>query len=301
MKGRQSALTMGRKNIFDVLSEDRNCKRELDRINQLFSTQMVYNSYVDTPYTLVQFADRTWFKMWKNRGRFINASDFMKDSGYAILIQKKNPNINDLLTVIEIIYNLSLQTLQCVTGKYSSICNEYEYKIDDDFVRLIEIMQDELSYYNYKFEYDEEKARGIIIEDKPEATAVSEIVDPNLAKPILRYNHFTLKGDLKSKRMILKQMGDCLEPRRRELKSIDSSIEKTIFFMLNNVNIRHNNVTPGDKFYKEKVATMPQQELEEWYDELYQMILLAFLKLDNVERIRKAHILMQEIDGKDTV
>lgn len=43
----------------------------------------------------------------------------------------------------------------------------------------------------------------------------------------------------------------------------------------------------GDKNYKEIVAKMTQDELEGWYDETYQMCLLAFLELDNVERTKK--------------
>ena len=55
----------------------------------------------------------------------------------------------------------------------------------------------------------------------------------------------------------------------------------------NNMNIRHNNSTEGDKNYREVVAKMTQDELENWYDETYQLCLLAFLELDNVERTKK--------------
>lgn len=57
--------------------------------------------------------------------------------------------------------------------------------------------------------------------------------------------------------------------------------------MFNNMNIRHNNSTEGDKNYREVVAKMTQDELENWYDETYQLCLLAFLELDNVERTKK--------------
>ena len=40
------------------------------------------------------------------------------------------------------------------------------------------------------------------------------------------------------------------------------------------------------RFYRKK-AKMTQDELEGWYDETYQMCLLAFLELDNVERTKK--------------
>ena len=40
------------------------------------------------------------------------------------------------------------------------------------------------------------------------------------------------------------------------------------------------------RFYRKK-EKMTQDELEGWYDETYQMCLLAFLELDNVERTKK--------------
>lgn len=57
--------------------------------------------------------------------------------------------------------------------------------------------------------------------------------------------------------------------------------------MLNNLNIRHNNKSKKDKNYKEYVAKMKKNKLEEWYDELYQMMLLAMLELEQVERNQK--------------
>ena len=57
------------------------------------------------------------------------------------------------------------------------------------------------------------------------------------------------------------------------------------FFMLNNMNVRHNNRSKKDVGkYREYIAKMTKTRLEKWYDELYQMMLLAFLTLDNVNR-----------------
>ena len=56
--------------------------------------------------------------------------------------------------------------------------------------------------------------------------------------------------------------------------------------MLNNMNIRHNNISEG-KNYKDAVSKMNESTIEEWYDETFQLILLAFLELDNEERLSK--------------
>ena len=62
------------------------------------------------------------------------------------------------------------------------------------------------------------------------------------------------------------------------------------------MNLRHNNCSKGDKYYKEFVANMDDDVLEGWYDELYQMILLAFLELDQLERNSKIKELKANVD-----
>ena len=93
-------------------------------------------------------------------------------------------------------------------------------------------------------------------------------------------------------------LGSELEPKRKELQLLDKQLSEDIFFMLNNLNIRHNNRSKKDKSkYKEYVANMSKTRLEKWYDELYQMMLLAFLLLDNIERKKKVSELKSKIIG----
>ena len=127
----------------------------------------------------------------------------------------------------------------------------------------------------------------LFVPKKQEAIAVSEIVAPEISYKVLEYNHYTMKGDVAKKRETLRILADQLEPRRVELAAINKELANNVFFMFNNMNIRHNNRTKGNKNYKEVIAEMSQDELENWYDETYQMCLLAFLELDNLERTKK--------------
>ena len=69
--------------------------------------------------------------------------------------------------------------------------------------------------------------------------------------------------------------------------------------MLNNINIRHNNRNSKDSSkFKEYIFKMDDAKLEEWYDELYQMMLLAILLLDNVDRSSKVKELKSKITGQ---
>lgn len=75
-------------------------------------------------------------------------------------------------------------------------------------------------------------------------------------------------------------IGADLEPRRKELNNADAKLEKSIFFLLNNMNLRHNNREKGSKSFNKKVAAMRNSTLEKWYDKTYQLMLTAYMILD---------------------
>ena len=116
-------------------------------------------------------------------------------------------------------------------------------------------------------------------------TAVADIVEYDLAKEIISYNHHLLKGNIKSKKAIIKKIADALEPKRKELRSINNTIESDFFYLVNTMNIRHNNCdSKNSKNYNEKFDKLSDVEKEEWYDEIYQEGLMAFLILEQVKR-----------------
>ena len=89
-----------------------------------------------------------------------------------------------------------------------------------------------------------------------------------------------------------------LESKRKQLEQKDDALATNIFSLLNNMNLRHNNCTEGDRYYNEVVAQMTDEELENWYDELYQMILLAYLELDNIDRNKRVEELRKKYSKK---
>lgn len=58
--------------------------------------------------------------------------------------------------------------------------------------------------------------------------------------------------------------------------------------MVNSMNVRHNNCDAADKKkYNAKFATLTSQEQEDWYDEIYQECLMAFLMLEQANREKR--------------
>lgn len=271
-----------RKNIFEIAKENENLETDIKRIIRLVNGETIIceDSIIFKSYTLFEFVSQHCFNDWKNRGHCIDLQDFLTSINYQDIVAEAPHFEKNMLLFIEIVYNFWKLA-------YNKITN-YKIKCYPNFMLLRKILNDVLGNLNYKAFYNEAQEQVIIIEDKPEVTAVAEIAPKPIALGVIKYNHHTSKGDIKSKKEILLAMGADLESKRKELKKINSTLEGNIFRILNEFNLRHNNINPQDnKCYHADVAALSSRQLEEWYDELYQMILLAYLTLDNIKRINK--------------
>lgn len=118
------------------------------------------------------------------------------------------------------------------------------------------------------------------------AVSESNLIPDKFSYKIVTYNHHSMRGNIDAKKETLLILANLLEPYEKTLNEIDSSFKSDLFYALNNLNIRHNNIEPlNNKNYKKMVANMPLEELEHWYDETYQMCLLAFMRLE--QKVRK--------------
>lgn len=287
---------MARKSIFDILSDQNKIDKDVDRLDTLFLCSALITDNINPiykhGYALKDFVEEFCFQNWKNKGLFLGLYDFLESLDFEEYYNEAlEGDIEAFLTVIEVIFN-------CWKMAELFVEQNDNFEFEDQFYLLHDIMEDLLSRYNHKAVYNAETEQLLVVEDKPEVTAVAEIIEPALALELIRYNHHSMRGNIAQKKSILTTLGAELEPRSKELAAINSSLKDNIFFMLNNLNIRHNNCNPADKGkYKEYVAKMESSELETWYDELYQMLLLAFLELDQIERNPKIKELKTNVVG----
>ena len=279
---------MARKNIFDIVKENNDITKDLMRINEIMYNNGCIEYSVNSYYSPINYFYYYMFEDWKQRGHCLNFNDFLEQLDFKNIYNNAvtSKDSSSIVIVLELFSNIWEQINRRFNAKQKS------------FYHAKKIIDDCLSDLNLKECYIQEEDKYIIIEDKPETTAVAEIVDNNIALDIVRYNHYSLKGQLKEKQRILKIMADALEARKDEIKSINNSFYSDISFLVNSVNIRHNNIEEGSSYYHEYIANMSDDELEEWYDETYQMILLAFLRMDNVERARKVTDLKRKVNGE---
>lgn len=272
---------MVRKNIYDILHS---VKFELE-----IEYERLFSSFYDTDdvyldYSINQLAKDNFGKFSQLFiGRCTSIDDFNKTYEFNFKRYPTELDLNYFLLFCEYAYNICIE-LQEVCHQRDKIKAN---RLANNILECIDIL-------GYK-EIEKERI-SIFVEASPEALAVAEIVDEELSFRVLEYNHHKLKGAISAKKSILLQLGNLLEANKKVIKQINNDLEMQIFYLLNTLNLRHNNVEAGSKNYKQVVAEMSQDELEGWYDELYQLCLIAILELDNVERKRKVNELKKKIE-----
>lgn len=282
---------MSRRNIFELMSEKIDMKYEVWKIHNLYEEKCILvhkNEFQSSWYTIEEYADLFCLRHWMNRGTYINCEDIRKK--LMILPSDIKKGLTDEQVLIYLEYILNIIEL-CMSNHYfrSSSNKTKSFFYLQENINLI------LEKLGYECKIFDDEERVLLVEKDLAATAASEIVEKELAYDIIEYNHYLLKGDIEAKRKILKALADKVEPMRSNIKNINKNLESNVFMLLNNMNIRHNNLE--GKYAVAYVQGLSKEELEEWYDEIYQMLLLCILEYDNIERNTKVDELKKIIEN----
>lgn len=273
------------RNLLDILKYAKfNVVNEYDRVYTLFfeDRQVGDFRHPDTLVDVVNEAYRTLTPKLINRT--LSLLDFMKTYGlrfseaslWVINVKDEEQRLEQLVSLCEFVYNFT-KAVECYVVSNSKKNTLYK---GTDHIRLIirniESCMDEIG-----FRIISKEGLYIIVNTTPEVLAVSEIVKPEIAVNVFEYNHFRMRGQLAEKLSILKLLADDLEPHRKELDEISKNLSSNLFRLLQFF-VRHNH-TEDDKY-----KALTKNEIEAWYDDIYQMYLLAKLELDNRDRMKRA-------------
>lgn len=216
------------------------------------------------------------------RGRSLSLNDFNETYGFDYCNNYTTDDIEKLIGYCEYILNMCAQI---ENNDYYPMENGHEYVIDS-LQRTIRSCMDEVGQISVS-----KDGLIIFVERDPSALAVAEIVDKDLAFRVLEYNHHRLKGNLGRKQMLLKLFADDFESKRKQLKSITGSVESQLGELMNKF-VRH------DHSQTPYITTLNESQLEDIYDDIYQLYLLGNLQLDNLDRKKRITTLLGEINRK---
>ena len=269
-----------RRNFAEVLKNGKiDIKKEYSKLYELF-----YGKDSRDDHSLAELISMN-FNTIHFRGTCLDLDDFNQQYGFNFVEQPQNFNIDYLVSFCEYVYNF-------VAAFQDPFFFDGSGRIF--FFQHIQKVIDAIGYM-----HSSDDGFTIFVEKNPAAISVSEIVPKEISYKVISYNHHTYKGDLESKREILVKLAYVLEPKESALASIDNQFKSDLFYLLNTLGLRHNNLDPEGKQYKAFVANMTKEELEHWYDETYQMCLLAFLRIEHIERKIAINELKKKVEAKE--
>lgn len=270
---------MARHNFFERLERELDIQFEYEKIENI-----VLNEHAG--YCTLNDEIEENFNEWKFKKNYVSFEELRNYMGFTYSksrngVKEANAEIKDMddfILYCEMIYNMIFGVLDDLA----------RYDFSELTEKVLRIIDYDIEKINHDIIYFEEKEQYLIVQKDPAASAVADIVMPDLADSIIEYNHHLLKGNLKEKQLILKMIADALEPKRKELRAVNKTIESDFFYMVNCMNIRHNNCDANDlKKYNPEFAILTDEQKEMWYDEIYQEGLMAFLMLEQTKRDKK--------------
>lgn len=268
-----------RSNMYDVIKGRKfNVAREYARIWFLFNSAEHIGPRVTPLIYLIDGNIPSFPDSFKNRA--LSLDDFNDTYGFKFNPPNESTTVQELISYCEYVVTLCEHL-----WKYASISldDESEY-LKDELYQTVEGCMDELGLIAAK--RDE---ITIFVDKDPTVIAVAELVDEALAYDVKAFIHKQTKGDLQKKKTILKYLADDIEPQRNKLNTINKTLATNLFQMFQKF-VRHNN---NDNLY---ISSISPKEVEECYDDIYQMWLLAKLEIDNLERKKRVEDVLRKIN-----
>lgn len=237
----------------------------------------------------------TYFINFHFRGTCLSLEEFNDLHGFHFEKEPADFDLEYLVSLCEYIENL-LMGYQCTPLGFP-----YGYGNTPPQLINTQFYLQQIGQVIEKIGYMQANQDGLIIfvEKDPATIAVAEskLIPEDLSYKLISYNHHSMKGNLDAKRQTLLILADLLEPKRGALENIERQFASDLFYAFNNFNIRHNNIDSAGPKYKKPIGDLTEEQLEHWYDEVYQMCLLAFLRLEHIERKNHFDALKAQIEG----
>ena len=223
------------------------------------------------------------FLNYQNRRTFIDFDEFLK-----FCLSQADNELEKLFIFAELLNDM----LSIINPSHPFLRNDV-YAVRENINRVLELSNHEFLTLG--------SGRQIIVEKNVYASEVSQIVSETSiqdAIKVLEYNHFSNKGNIQRKKEILIALANYLEPFRRELNNSEElkdilkvnnqkviAFEK-LFEMYNNFGLRHNN---SNQYHLD----LADDELEQWYDDIYTSTLFVILSMDESRILTKLKTLRE--------
>lgn len=212
-------------------------------------------SFMESHFEYVRFSDTT-----------VSLRDFNKRFGFDFEKIQESAELDDLLSLSEYAYNFAFDLMPYCQANPNFCVG---------VIGHVGKLMDKLHYVA-----SEVDGLTVFVSRNPDIEAAAEVAPDDAGVDLIRYDYRRYERDVDAKRAILLRLIKELEPNRKKLEAIAGGPTKDLFFLANNLGIRHNNTDPRDAAkYKVAVAEMDERELIRWYDLCRDLCAASFLML----------------------
>ena len=277
-----------RRNFAQILKSGKvDYKKEYEKLYDMLFVKIVGvdNGEKQTLYDIFNKV----FTAFRFHGTCLSLQEFDEKNGFAFPDPKeKEPELDDLILLMEYFYNL-VEDFNSTEGDwiYGRFVNVYFFAHH---------IQELCEAIGYKMAHEDGFTVFLKKDAVVTAVAESEMIPDDLSYRLIMYDHHSM--NLESKKAIILRLSHLLESKRKKLGQVNPGLESSLFYAFNNFNLRHNNCDSSAATYKPVIAQMDEKELKAWYDEIYQMCLLAFMELEQAERKPRFDKIKAEIEAK---
>ena len=218
------------------------------------------------------------FKRWRYRSNYISLDQFFSSTGIYNIVdnaEKNLCNIDDFIYYAECIQNLIYFLFNCIS--------EAEYYLRENKKIIFENINNIIESSNLQLKYLKEKECFVIIPDKWKVNESVNIIKNqySLGEKILLYYHNSMRGKLFDKADILCRFYKAFEDKYRNQLNANGykNIASDIGFLSDKLDVRH----APSKNEKKILDDMSKEELENWYDKLFNLYLDTLILCDHIE------------------
>ncbi len=270
---------MSRVHFFEAIEREVDFRREYAKLEE-----MCAENYGGVRYGKI-ITINTWiernFRHWEKRSNYTSFAELRNQLGFPV----ENDNGNEYISANDIDINRYLLFCEMMTNVIVGLQEYHEPLLDEVITAFIETIRATVEKAGLEIHTVDDEI--MIIEKNAVAIEVAE-KHPELADVVIEYNHYLLQGDLERKKELLKSLADALEPKRKNLSALNLRMTDDFFYLVNNMNVRHNNCDPTDtKNYNQKFAILSTFDKESWYDLIYEQGLSLFVLLEQQGRNKR--------------
>lgn len=266
---------MTRKSIFELVEENYNIQDEIRKINRLlFEEKYFVQEPYDYQLTLEELIEEFLFIDWRYRGTCLSFKDFMKRANALINYKDVKTEISEdiIINNLECIENFIKLYVDNSTNLYNGKNIKYYDGFNKIFYSLVCAIEKKMGLVTKKI-----KDRIIIYPKNAPLEQVANIVqDIDVQWELIRYTREKLSLAEKRKSLAYLATNLYIEQDKNETDSILTDVISQTTNVLNNLHIRHNNMT-GKWEKSELLKNLSDKEAKQLCDFVFNKMLMIVL------------------------